>query len=124
MNHRAQAAFADVIGDGDQTALLLDRDGVVLAGLYLNSRGLDVSAEIGVAMAGIGGEAVRAIGRLGLGEWRAVVCECGHANVALAPGADGNVMLVAAAPTVPVGFVRRLLDRALSQSMERERSAP
>jgi len=124
MNDRAQAAFAEVIGDGDQTALLLDRDGGVLAGLYLDSRGLDVSAEIGVALAGIGSEAARAIGRLGLGEWRAVVCECGHANVALAPGTGGDVMLVAASPTVPVGFVRRLLDRALSQTQGRKRSAP
>lgn len=110
MKEESRFAFAEVLGDGEQTALLLDHRGGVRAGIYLDSRGEDVSAEIGRALAGVGQEATRAMRHLELGEWRAIVCECGEANLALAPADDGDVVLVAAAPTVPHGFVRRLLD--------------
>ena len=50
MRREAEYAFADVMGDGDQTALLLDHRGEVRAGLYLDSRGVDVTAEIGRAL--------------------------------------------------------------------------
>lgn len=103
-------AFAAVLGDGDQTALLLDHRGGVRAGVYLDCRGADVSADIGTALAGVGMEATRAMRHLDLGEWRAIVCECSEANIAFAPADDGDLVLVAAAPSVPHGFVRRLLD--------------
>jgi hypothetical protein len=103
-------AFADVLGDGDQTALLLDHKGAVRAGIYLDSSGADVSDEIGRALSGVGIEATRAMRHLSLGEWRAIVCECSEANLAFAPADDGDIVVVAAAPSVPHGFVRRLLD--------------
>lgn len=109
--------FAEVIGDGEQTVLLLDYLGGVRAGLYIDSRGEDVSAEIGKALGGVGSEATRAMRHLGLGEWRAIVCECADANLALAPADDGDVVLVAAAPSVPPGFVRRLLDLASHRAL-------
>lgn len=110
MSDEARFAFRDVLGDGEQTALLLDHRGGVRAGIYLDSAGADVSAEIGAALAGVGQEATRAMRHLGLGEWRAIVWECVDAKLALAPADDGDVVLVAAAPSVPLGFVRRLLD--------------
>ena len=117
MNEHALCAFADVIGEGDQTALLLDHRGVVRAGMYLDSLGNDVSAEIGEALSGISLEATRAMRHLALGEWRAIVCECAEANLALAPADDGDVVLVAAAPSVPAGFVRRLLNLASRRAL-------
>ena len=110
MSEESRFAFADVLGDGEQTALLLDHKGRVRAGLYVDSRGVDVSSEIGTALAGVGLEATKAMRHLSLGEWRAIVCECADANIAFAPGEDGDIVLVAAAPSVPHGFVRRLLD--------------
>ena len=117
MTHDAEYAFADVIGDGEQTVLLLDHRGNARAGIYLDSNGEDVSAEIGAALAGVGTEATRSMRHLDLGEWRAIVCECAEANLALAPADDGDVVLVAAAPSVPSGFVRRLLDMASSRAL-------
>jgi hypothetical protein len=114
MTEESRFAFEAVLGDGEQTALLLDHKGEVRAGIYLDARGADVSNEIGLALAGVGYEATRAMRHLDLGEWRAIVCECEEANLALAPADDGDVVLVAAAPSVPSGFVRRLLD-AVSQ---------
>jgi predicted regulator of Ras-like GTPase activity (Roadblock/LC7/MglB family) len=69
-----------------------------------------VSGEIGAALSGVGCEATRSMRHLALGEWRAIVCECAEANIAFAPADDGDIVLVAAAPNVPHGFVRRLLD--------------
>jgi predicted regulator of Ras-like GTPase activity (Roadblock/LC7/MglB family) len=105
-------AFAEVIGDEDQTVLLLDHRGRVVAGMYVDSGGNDVSAEIGAALGGVGTEATRAMRHIDLGEWRAIVFECTEANLALGPVDDGGVVLVAAAPEMPHGFVRRMLDVA------------
>ena len=116
MNEGARA-FAEVIGDGDQTVLLLDHRGMVRAGIYIDSMGRDVSAEIGAALAGVSAEATKAMRHLSMGEWRAIVCECTHANLALAPADDGDVVLVAAAPSVPPGFVRRLLEKACGRAL-------
>ncbi|HEX6574909.1 MAG TPA: hypothetical protein VF042_08040 [Gemmatimonadaceae bacterium] len=121
MKEESRFAFADVLGDGEQTALLLDHRGNVRAGIYLDSRGADVSAEIGFALAGVGTEATRAMRHLSMGEWRAIVWECSEANLALAPADDGDVVLVAAAPNVPHGFVRRLLDMVSQHALQLRR---
>ncbi len=117
MDEHALCAFEDVIGEGEQTALLLNHRGIVRAGMYLDHSGRDVSEEIGVALAGVSMEATRAMRHLALGEWRAIVCECTEANLALAPADDGDVVFVAAAPSVPHGFVRRLLERASRRAL-------
>jgi predicted regulator of Ras-like GTPase activity (Roadblock/LC7/MglB family) len=117
MTKDAEYAFAEIIGEGDQTVLLLDHRGGVRAGVYIDSNGQDVSGEIGAALSGVGMEATRSMRHLDLGEWRAIVCECTEANLALAPADDGDVVLVAAAPTVPHGFVRRLLDMASNRAL-------
>lgn len=117
MSEHALCAFAEVIGEGDQTALLFDHRGVVRAGMYLDNRGNDVSSEIGASLAGVSAEATRAMRHLSIGEWRAIVCECTDANLAMAPADDGDIVLVAAAPSVPSGFVRRLLDLASRRAL-------
>ena len=117
MKEESRFAFADVLGDGEQTALLLDHRGAVRAGIYVDSRGTDVSAEIGAALSGVGCEATRSMRHLALGEWRAIVCECTEANIAFAPADDADIVLVAAAPSVPHGFVRRLLDIASQRAL-------
>ncbi len=117
INEHALRAFEEVIGEGEQTALLVDHRGNVRAGMYLDSGGDDVSDQIGFALSGVSLEATRAMRHLALGEWRAIVCECTEANLALAPADDGDVVLVAAAPSVPHGFVRRLLDVASRRAL-------
>ena len=117
MDKRAEWAFAEVIGDGEQTVLLLEKDGRVAAGVYLDSLGNDVSAEIGVALGPIGTEASKAMRHLPLGSWRALSVECEFANLGVSPAGEGQIVLVAAAPIVPIGFVRRLLDRAALRAL-------
>lgn len=108
----ATTLFAGVLGDAPQTALLLDRDGYVVAGRYVGADGHDAGADIGAQLSGVSDEAARAMRHLGLGAWRQIVFEAEAASVAMAPSGDG-VLLVSAPRSVPLGFVRRVLERAL-----------
>ncbi|HVS17067.1 MAG TPA: tetratricopeptide repeat protein [Planctomycetota bacterium] len=110
------ALVADLLRE-QQTAMLLDADGLVLAGAYLAPDGRDVAQEVGASLSGVSDEAFRATRHLGIGAWRSIVFETEAAVVALAPApasdaADG-LLVLAAAPTTPLGLLRRVLDRCL-----------
>ena len=111
----ARMLFHDVLGDPPQTAILLDADGYVVAGQYLTADGRDLGADIGAQLSGVSEEANRAMRHLGLGRWRQIVFEADTASVAMAPS-GGGVLLVAAPRSVPLGYVRRLLERSLERA--------
>jgi predicted regulator of Ras-like GTPase activity (Roadblock/LC7/MglB family) len=114
----ARFLFTDLTSAGDLAALFLDRDGLVLAGTYVVAGGVDVSQEIGAALTGISDEARRAMRHLGLGDWSSIVFESEAARVAMAPAPEDGIVLVAAAPTMPHGLVRRALDRVAARARE------
>lgn len=116
--------FAALLGDGDRTALLLDRDGLVLAGTYVDGAGREVADEVGAHLSGLADEASRALEHLGLGRWESLLVESQHATVALAPGVEGAVVLVAAARDTQVGLVRRLLAQARQKAVAWMEHAP
>jgi tetratricopeptide (TPR) repeat protein len=116
VEEEARLLFADILGDGEHTALLLNSDGLVAAGLYVTADGEDVSQEVGAALTGVRDEALRAVRHLDLGAWKAVVYETDLAIVALAPALDESMVLVAAGRSVPLGFVRRVLDRCVQRA--------
>ncbi len=113
--------FAEQLDPADQAALLVDADGLVLAGSYVVADGRDVAQEVGAALSGVSDEARRAMRHLGLGAWSSLVFEAEAATVGMAPVAVGaaeasgdatdGVAFVAAGPSVPLGLVRRLLAR-------------
>ena len=111
----ARTLFDDVLGDGAQAAMLLDADGYVVAGRYLTADGRDLGADIGAQLSGVSDEAHRAMRHLGLGRWHQIVFEADQASVAMAPG-GGGVLLVAAPRAMPLGYVRRLLERSLERA--------
>ncbi|HEX6315113.1 MAG TPA: roadblock/LC7 domain-containing protein [Gemmatimonadaceae bacterium] len=115
---QARGLFAQLLGDGDRTALLLDRDGLVLAGTYVDGSGRDVADEIGAQLSGLGEEAARALTHLGLGAWESMLVEAQHATVGLAPGLEHSVVLVAAARDTQIGLVRRLLAQARARAAQ------
>ena len=104
--------FRDVLGESQQTALLLDASGLVLAGTYPVEDGHDVAQDVGAELSGVSDEAGRAMRHLGLGDWSSIVFETTIATVAMAPAPDGGLLLVAASRETPLGLVRRVLDRA------------
>jgi predicted regulator of Ras-like GTPase activity (Roadblock/LC7/MglB family) len=111
-----RALFADLIGDADQTALLLDAEGFVLAGAYVTSDNRDVAQEVGAELSGVSDEAQRAMRHLDLGDWQQIIVETEVATIALAPGPRAGLLLVAADGTMPLGMVRRFLDRAAARA--------
>ncbi|MEK6612109.1 MAG: roadblock/LC7 domain-containing protein [Gemmatimonadota bacterium] len=111
----AGALFDDLLEGQRSAAMLLDADGLVLAGRYVAADGRDLAADIGAQLSGVSDEANRAMRHLGLGGWRQIVFETEAASVAMAPSQDG-VLLVAAARPIPLGFVRRVLERALERA--------
>jgi predicted regulator of Ras-like GTPase activity (Roadblock/LC7/MglB family) len=111
-----RALFADLIGDADQTALLLDAEGFVLAGAYVSSDNRDVAQEVGAELSGVSDEAQRAMRHLDLGDWQQIIVETEVATIALAPGPRAGLLLVAADGAMPLGMVRRFLDRAAARA--------
>jgi predicted regulator of Ras-like GTPase activity (Roadblock/LC7/MglB family) len=113
--------FADLLAN-DLAAILVDADGLVIAGAYYDQNGADLAADVGATLTGVSGEALRATKHLEIGEWRAIVFETDSAVVNLSPapvsgtiGAGGLIVLVAPAAT-PLGLVRRLLERCLARA--------
>lgn len=113
-----QFLFADQLLDEAQTALLLDESGFVLAGLYLDAEGNNVSADIGAQLSGISDEVRRATRHLDIGDWKAITFETHAAVVAMAPVAPDNLLVLAASRATPLGLLRRLLDRCGAYASE------
>ena len=114
--HDPRYLFVDVLEDADQTALLLDRDGLVLGGAYLDHEGSDVAQEVGAELSGVTDAARRATRHLALGDWASIVFETEVAVVAMAPAADDGLLVLATSRATPLGLVRRLLDRCGAQA--------
>lgn len=116
VEEEARCLFADILGDGEHTALLLDAEGLVTAGVYLTAEGADVGQEVGAELSGVRDEVDRVVRHLDLGEWKAVLCETELATIAMGPALDDALVLVAAAQGIPLGFVRRVLDRCIQRA--------
>jgi len=114
----ARALFADILGEHEQTALLLDDQGLVLAGIYIGDDGRDVAAEVGAELSGVTDAARRATKHLDIGDWRAIVLETEVAVVTMAPSVGDGLLVVAASKATPLGLVRRVLDRCLERARQ------
>ena len=111
----ARALFDEILADQPQTALLIDHDGYVVAGQYRTADGRDLGADLAAQLSGVSDEAARAVHHLGLGAWKQIVFESEAASLAMAPVGDG-VLLVATPRSVPLGFVRRVLERSVARA--------
>jgi predicted regulator of Ras-like GTPase activity (Roadblock/LC7/MglB family) len=112
--------FTDILAN-DQTAMMLDKDGLVLAGAYYSADGRNVAEDVGANLSGVSDEALRATKHLEIGSWRSILFETDAAVVSLSPApadgpAAGGLIVVAAAPSTPLGLLRRLLDRCVARS--------
>jgi len=113
---RTKQLFDSALDGSDQHALLVDGDGLVLAGAYNDGNGKDVAEVIAAELAGVSGEAERAMRHLGLGAWTSLLVEADEAIVAMTPAPNGSLLVVTASRKTPVGLVRLLLDRALARA--------
>jgi predicted regulator of Ras-like GTPase activity (Roadblock/LC7/MglB family) len=115
---RAKQLFDSALDGTDQHALLVDGDGLVLAGSYTDAAGHDIADVIAAELAGVSGEAERAMRHLGLGAWTSLLVEADDAIVAMTPAPQGSLLVVTASRKTPVGLVRLLLDRALARARD------
>lgn len=108
----AARLFDIVLDDTKQVALLLDEDGLIAGGEYFTAEGTNLGAEIGAHLSGVSDEAERAMRHFKLGRWTRLAIETEAATITMAPLKEYAV-LVAAPKDVPLGFVRRTLERCL-----------
>lgn len=114
--HDSRYLFVNVLSDEAQTALLLDRDGLVLAGAYVGFDGRDVAQEVGAELSGVTDAARRATHHLAMGDWTSIVFETEVAVVAMAPSQHDGLLVLATSRATPLGLVRRLLDRCSARA--------
>jgi predicted regulator of Ras-like GTPase activity (Roadblock/LC7/MglB family) len=114
-NTDARSLFRSIEAPG-RSMLLLDADGLVLAGRHIDEGGGDRAEEIGAELAGVSGEASRAMRFLGLGAWSSLVVESERATVAMSPAPRDGLVLVTTSQETPGGLVRVYLERALTRS--------
>lgn len=107
-----RSVFGAVTRGGAQFALLVDSDGLVLAGHATVRSGSDRGDTLAAELSGLSAEARGALRQLDLGAWEHLLVECEASTLALAPGAGDTVMLVATPSGTPAGLPRLLLDRA------------
>ncbi len=123
--------FAHLLSDHGQAAILLDDEGLVLAGAYPTVDGNDIAQEIGAELSGVSDEARRATRHLDIGNWRSITVETEVAVIAMMPtGAsgvgDGGLVLLTTSRATPLGLLRRLLERCTERArgwLERTRAA-
>jgi predicted regulator of Ras-like GTPase activity (Roadblock/LC7/MglB family) len=108
--------FADLDMDAGLQGLLVDRDGLIVAGSFLVADGADRGAEIGAELSAVGEEANRAMRHLGLGDWTSLSFESLSGSVAVCPERDDSLVVVASDRSTPLGLLRRALNRARRNS--------
>src|SRR5687768_1588207 len=99
---KARHVFAPALEGSDQAALLVDADGLVLAGSYVNPDGHDVAEIVAAELAGVSGEAERAMRHLGLGAWTSMLVEADRSVVAMTPAPLGSLLVVSASRETPL----------------------
>jgi Flp pilus assembly protein TadD len=108
----AQDVFAGLATEARVQTLLVDRDGLVLAGRFVSADGTDRGADAGAELSGVSDEANRAIKHLRMGEWKSITFESGDAIVAMSRASADSLVVVASDRDTPLGLVRRALERA------------
>jgi predicted regulator of Ras-like GTPase activity (Roadblock/LC7/MglB family) len=94
-------------------AVLLDEQGLVLAGRFTAEAGVEAEA-LGAALGAATGDAVRAAAHLAMGGYRGLLLDTAHALLHLSPVNDGLVVLLMVRRGTPAGWVIRKASEARS----------
>ncbi|HEU5220021.1 MAG TPA: tetratricopeptide repeat protein [Gemmatimonadales bacterium] len=120
---RLVPGFAEPAPDPDRAieaepgeALLVDREGRVLAGGVNDGAGHEVGDAVAAALAGVTREAERAARLLGLGPWRRIALEGGPAHMELRSPTGDSVLLVMRPRQVPAGRLTLIAERAAASA--------
>jgi tetratricopeptide (TPR) repeat protein len=102
----------DGIDGGERGVLLIDGNGLRLGGELASPDGMEAGDRVAAQLAGVSREAARATRLLGLGSWHTIAIECPDRHLVLAQSTADTVLLASRDPSVPIGRVGLLAERA------------
>ena len=102
----------DGVDRGERGLLLIDGNGLRLGGELASSDGQEAGDRVAAQLAGVSREAARATRLLGLGSWHAIAIECPDGHLVLAQPTADTVLLASRDPSIPMGRVGLLAERA------------
>jgi tetratricopeptide (TPR) repeat protein len=102
----------DGVDGGERGLLLLDGNGLRLGGELASPHGEEAGDRVAAQLAGVSREAARATRLLGLGSWHTIAIECPDGHLVLAQSTADTVLLASRDPSVPMGRVGLLAERA------------
>jgi tetratricopeptide (TPR) repeat protein len=102
--------FAEL--EGGHSLLLVDANGLRLAGSLRSPGGAETGDRVAAQLAGVSREAARATRLLGLGTWHSISVESPDAHFVLVPPTGETVLLAAREPSLPMARVALLAERA------------
>jgi tetratricopeptide (TPR) repeat protein len=102
----------DGVDGGERGLLLIDGNGLRLGGELASPDGIEAGDRVAAQLAGVSREVARATRLLGLGSWHAIAIECPDGHLVLAQSTADTVLLASRDPSVPIGRVGLLAERA------------
>jgi tetratricopeptide (TPR) repeat protein len=102
----------DGVDGGERGLLLIDGNGLRLGGELASPDGVEAGDRVAAQLAGVSREAARATRLLGLGSWHTIAIECPDRHLVLAQSTADTVLLASRDPSVPIGRVGLLAERA------------
>ena len=107
---RAPVLFEEI--EGGRGLLLVDANGLRLGGRLPDDDGIEAGDRVAAQLAGVSREAARATRLLGLGSWHSIAVESPDGHLVLARPTGDTVLLAARDPSLPMGWLSMLADRA------------
>jgi len=102
--------FADL--DNGDALLLVDANGLRLAGTLTAADGAESGDRVAAHLAGVSREAARAARLLGLGTWQSITIESPDAHFVLVPPTGETILLATRETSLPMARVVLVADRA------------